>query len=265
MIFLGYERDVSIIETQIRRQARLILSFRSLFDPLRVRPAKRPIHFLHISKTGGTALTAALQPFTNSGAYHIVIHDHDTRLRDVPPGQGFIFFLRDPVSRFVSGFNSRLRQGQPRFLNPWSPVEKTAFGRFPSPNRLARALDSKDQEERAAAVRAMHGIRHLPPVCRRWFGCEADFLARLRDVFFIGFQETLAEDFTRLKAKLGLPADLSLPTDEVAAHRTPDHFDKKLEPQAVENLQRWYERDIQFFQLCRQLVAENKIGQTPSV
>ena len=85
-------------------------------------------------------------------------------------------------------------------------------------------------------------------------------MARLPDIFFIGFQETLATDFEKLKTKLGLPAGISLPTDEVAAHKTPENFDRKLEPQAVENLQRWYRDDIRFYQLCQKLVAENKIG-----
>jgi hypothetical protein len=215
---------------------------------------------LHIRKTGGTAVTTALQPFMESGPYRLIIHGHDTQLKDVPLGQRVFFFLRDPVSRFVSGFNSRLRQGRPRFFNAWSPAEKTIFEQFPSPNRLALALSSEIPEERAAAGNAMREIRHLPPVCRRWFGTQAAFLARLPDVFFIGFQETLAADFTRLKAKLKVPPEISLPTDDVAAHKTPDHFDKKLEPQAVENLRRWYADDLRFYELCQQLVAENKVG-----
>ncbi len=45
-------------------------------------------------------------------------------LRNITEGEGIIFFLRDPTSRFVSGFYSRQRQGQPRYYSPWSSDEK---------------------------------------------------------------------------------------------------------------------------------------------
>ena len=57
---------------------------------------------------------------------------------------------------------------------------------------LALALSSENAEERAAAESAMRGIRHVREHFAQWFGSEQDFLARLPDVFFIGFQETLA-------------------------------------------------------------------------
>jgi hypothetical protein len=160
----------------------------------------------------------------------------------------------------VSGFNSRLRQGQPRYFKPWTPAEKTAFERFTTPNQLALALTSQDMVERTAAENAMHSITHVRGICARWFGSESYFLSRLPDIFFIGFQETLTQDFENLKSKLELPASLQLPTGEVAAHKTPASFDKNLEPAAVENLTNWYRDDIRFYQLCQKLVAEKAIG-----
>ena len=55
-----------------------------------------------------------------------------------------MFFVRDPISRFVSGFNSRLRKGLPKMYFPWAPGEKLAFSRFATPNQLALALSSSD-------------------------------------------------------------------------------------------------------------------------
>lgn len=204
-------------------------------------------------------MKAALQPHTQDGQFFIFLHKHETFLQDLLPGERAVFFLRDPVTRFVSGFNSRLRQGRPRYSVPWTPTEKTIFERFATPNALALALSSENAEERAAAESAMRGIRHVREHFAQWFGSEMDFLARLPDVFFIGFQETLAQDFEKLKTKLGLPAEILLPTGEVAAHKTPENFDRKLSPLAVENLQRWYRDDIRFYQLCQRLVAENKL------
>ena len=209
------------------------------------------LHFLHIGKTGGTAVKAALQPHAEAGRFFIHLHEHETFLKDVPPGERAIFFLRDPITRFVSGFNSRLRQGKPRYSVPWTPAEKIIFWRFATPNALALALSSANAEERAAAENAMRGIRHVREHFAQWFGGEQDFLARRGDIVFIGFQESLTAAFEKLKMKLGLPASVALPTGDVAAHKTPEHFDQKLEPQAVENLKRWYADDIRFYQLSK--------------
>lgn len=181
-------------------------------------------------------------------------------MKDLPQGERVIVFLRDPITRFVSGFNSRLRQGQPRYHVPWKPAEKIIFERFATPNALAVALSSPNPEERTAAENAMRGIQHVRDHYARWFGTEDEFLARAQDIFFIGFQETLANDFEGLKVRLGLPAEIALPSGEFAAHKTPDKFDKKLEPVAVENLTRWYADDIRFYQLAQKLVAEKKVG-----
>lgn len=218
------------------------------------------MHFLHIGKTGGTAVRTALEPYATAGHYTLVLHGHEQRLRQLAPGEGVVFFLRDPVTRFVSGFNSRLRQGLPRYHLPWSPEQKAVFERFPAPNLLALALSSSHAEEKAAAEKAMDCSGHLRKIAGPWFDGEAGLLARLPDIFHIGFQETLAQDFEILKVKLGLPGEIQLPTDEVAAHKTPKNFETRLEPQAVANLTAWYQEDIRFYQFCRQLVADGRIG-----
>ena len=103
---------------------------------------KRVLHFLHVRKTGGTAIKYALKPCLVTSGHYIVLHGHRFTLREVPKGDQAIFCLRNPISRFVSGFYSRLRQGQPRNLVPWTPDEKASFSRFDTPNRLALALSS---------------------------------------------------------------------------------------------------------------------------
>ena len=73
----------------------------------------------------------------------------------------------------------------------------------------------------------------------------------LPEIFYIGFQETLNEDFEHLKQKLGLPAHLRLSDDEVAAHRNPAHLDYHLDDLAVANLRAWYETDQRMLDFCR--------------
>jgi len=104
---------------------------------------------------------------------------------------------------------------------------------------------------RLQAEKAMRTISHLRDSYFRWFGNEEYFISRLADIFFIGFQETLTDDFQQLKSKLGLTDILALPDDDVLAHRAPTNLDRNLEPEAVQNLKRWYARDLDFFNLCK--------------
>lgn len=225
---------------------------KKIFSSLKKRiQRKRVVHFLHIGKTGGSAINHALEPYPETARYIIKRHNHEITLRDVPRGQGVIFFLRDPLSRFASGFNSRLRRGEPKAHIPWSAAEEEAFSRFDTPNRLATALSSDDEELRHGAGAAMQSIEHVRDSFWKWFESEEYFLSRMDDVVFIGFQENLSEDFEIVKSKLGLPQGVSLPTDEVVAHKNPPHMDKALDDRAVENLKRWYAGDIKFYAQCK--------------
>ena len=213
------------------------------------------IHLLHVRKTGGTALWHALEAHARTEACTIVHHPHGTLLRHVPPGDKVIFFLREPITRFVSGFYCRQRQGLPRYNSPWKPGERVAFARFQTPNELARALSSVDRVQRELAWAAMGNIEHLCSTLT-WLEGEAYLRSRLPDVFYIGFQETLSDDFERLKRKLDLPAHLRLSDDAAAAHRNSSHLDYHLDDVAVANLRAWYEADQHVFDFCREQAAE---------
>ena len=71
--------------------------------------------FLHIGKTGGSAVQHALRSLARED---IVLCGHDVSLNDVPRGAKAVASIRHPVDRFVSGFYSRLRQGLPRYNAP---------------------------------------------------------------------------------------------------------------------------------------------------
>ena len=217
---------------------------------------KQFVHFLHIGKTGGTAIKHAMGQNTADCDYVINLHSHRVKLRDVPKGEHVVFFLRDPISRFVSGFYSRQRQGQPRCFYRWSSEEKEAFEEFESPDQLAIAIASKNVEEKKRACFAMESIQHVRDSYWGWFESEAYFKSRLSDVFFIGFQESLLEDFGNLKTKLHLPESVELPKDNVLAHRNPAELNKKLSETAVENLKDWYQKDFDFIDLCKEVIPK---------
>jgi hypothetical protein len=244
------------------------------------------VHLLHIGKTGGTALKHALKEqaaldhqsklLTDGGSRHemgpdhyvlvlpryvVNVQPHRVTLRDIPEGHGAIFFLRDPITRFVSGFYEGQRRGQPRYLTSWTLDEEMTFKHFQTPNQLALALSSADDQERAAASRAMQTIWHLRRAYTFWLESTDYVASRLADLFFIGFQESLDNDFASLKRKLGLHDGVRLPSDDVEAHRTPKHLDLGLHDTAVENLRSWYEEDSRIFNLCRQYAERVNHGR----
>lgn len=227
---------------------------------LRAFQRKQAIHFLHIGKTGGSAIKHVISSYSPRRELAVYLHSHGVRLSDVPNGEKVIFFLRDPATRFVSGFYSRQRQGQPRYYSPWSRNEAIAFSRFKTPDQLARDLYSGDTESRRLSRFAMENIEHVRDSYWKWFIDEEYFNSRRRDIFFVGFQETLPEDFAVLKTLLGLPDNAFLPEDDVLAHRNPKTLDTSLGPQALASLRKWYEKDYNFIALCRTICADQREG-----
>jgi hypothetical protein len=97
----------------------------------------------------------------------------------------------------------------------------------------------------------MRGIEHVRNSFYDWIGSDEYLQQRRLDVMFIGFQETLDSDFERLKTMLGLPAYLSLPTDEIKAHRNPENLDRALSMRGLFALRRWYRNDIRLWERLR--------------
>lgn len=211
---------------------------------------RETLHFLHVSKTGGTAIKQALQDAERTDTCRIVLHPHHVRLIDLPRGERVFFFLRDPVERFVSGFYSRLRKGRPRYHNPWTSLEEKAFRRFQTPRALGSAISSSDHETRWAALHAMGNIGHVRVGYRYWLGEKEYFLDRLDDVCLVGRQERLDVDFERLRDIVGLPPSVELPGDSLGTHTTPPEYDSELGTDARRNLRNWYEADYQLLELC---------------
>jgi hypothetical protein len=219
------------------------------------KPDPRRVHFLHIGKTGGTAIRESLRHLDTSQDCKLVFHSHGTSIADVPSGEKVVFFLRDPISRFISGFYSRKRKGKPRHHAEWSKVERRVFEAFETPNELAIALLDSESSNRSVALEAMNHIRHLWHY-NEWLVSTAYLESRSNDIMFVGFQESLDRDFEKLKAILNLDDEILLPTDQVGAHKSPPGLDKSLDDKARLNLKKWYEEDYEFFSYCKSLNFE---------
>ncbi len=224
---------------------------------LRKMQGKQFVHVLHIGKTGGSSLKYVLRHYSASSHYEICLHSHRVKLSDIPKGESVILILRDPLSRFVSGFYSRQRLGQPKYFVPWSLDEKIAFEHFNTPNELATALSSLDAQEKRKAQMAMKSIKHVKSSYWNWFESEEYFKSRLSDIFFIAFQESLTEDFEILKSRLGLPQSAELPRDEAQAHKNPTNLNRTLDDTSIANLRNWYKDEFEFINLCQEIILKH--------
>lgn len=192
-------------------------------------------------RRGGTALKTAFinSEVTSTAKGDIVLQRHGVTLADVPCGDVAVILVRDPVTRFISAFNARLRRGRPRYNSSWSKRELLAFSRYRSATRLADAL----HRGKLSATWAMTSIKHVKDHQTRWFG-SVDPIQRISEgKLFVGRQEHLDADVARLSEFLALPSPLVLPRDPVAANRSTETRSAPLSPHGVEAIRNWYRDD----------------------
>jgi hypothetical protein len=215
---------------------------------------KQVIHFIHIGKTGGTSIKNAF-----NGKYVFIckkcvicLHNHNTTLHNIPKGEKVFFVVRDPLSRFVSGFYSRWRMGKPRLYVPWREGEQKAFNEFDTPNQLGEALSNKNIEQRNKAIEAMQSIGHVRTSYWNWFKDDKYLKERVDDIAFVLKQENLNEDFEAFKKKFLIPDNIRIPKNEVKSHKNPSHLDKDLSDTAKGNLKKWYLSDYRFISILKE-------------
>ena len=196
-----------------REQTRSLKRLRALAT------GRKNVHLLHIRKSGGTALKHVLNQHDMTEGFAIHTYPHRTGLMDLPRNHAVMFVIRDPLKRFVSGFQSRLRKGATANHVPWSPGEEQAFTTFPDPESLALALDP-NHELHQQALAAMKSIGHQRSSLGDWLGTVDLLKQRESDILYIGRTESLDDQFPALAAMLGLPADAGLPRDPELAHRS---------------------------------------------
>ncbi len=181
--------------------------------------------------------------------YRVLFRKHAVRLDAVPDADYFFFCVRDPIARYLSGFLSRQREGQPRYNIPWNEDEATAFAQFESPDALAISLTAGGSEQQQAED-AMCAIRHVRTSYWDWFRDPDYFKSRAHRVLWVGHQESL--DLGPLAQTFGVES-LQLPTDPVKANRSPQQK-PDLSDLAQANLRDWYAKDYEFLDLCQELL-----------
>ena len=217
------------------------------------------IVFIHIGKNAGTQIKYLSRQINEiQDDRRITWYGHRLTLRDIPEDIPFFFSVRDPVSRFKSGFYSRKRKGQPRTYNEWIAAENEAFSRFEHANDLAEALYSKTQDGEHAMF-AMNNIGHVREHQIHWFEAAGIFLENKRPVWIIR-HEHFERDFRAFLKNANLPVDyekLQTADDDNRAHAFNYSGTPELTPLARKNLLAWYSRDVEFYNACENWVEKS--------
>ncbi|MGR3762457.1 hypothetical protein ACUXV3_20340 (plasmid) [Roseobacteraceae bacterium NS-SX3] len=223
---------------------------------------KSSVALLHVGKTGGTSLRLMIKDLRADGfelplakLRHKV--SASEALEEQPDLQlGFIF--REPTARFVSGFDSRLRNGRPTHNSLWTPAEAIAFSWFPTANSLAEALYSGDERLQSAAHFAMGSIRHLARGYAFYFQ-SPEYFRSLQDRIYCMCE---LDEFNTRAPEFFTP--FGVPEEAVRKRLKQSHSSpgkpEKLSPLAQENLRRFWDMEYQLYDCFREACAERRQG-----
>jgi hypothetical protein len=141
-----------------------------------------------------------------AGRVVMVRRTHQTGLRDLPANARYFFSIRDPISRFVSGFYSRKVQNRPSRFAAWTQGEELTFGLYDHAAQLAEDLFERGVAGRRA-LEAMCSLGHAPSQIS-WFNEGGCFLTYRPPVWIIRqehFDTDLAEFLRRAKLSIEVP------------------------------------------------------------
>lgn len=158
---------------------------------------------LHIGKTGGSEISRRLR-FAHTDRVMFLTHDFaQVAFKDgrchLGRNRQFIFFVRDPVRRFVSGWIERYRMGRPDYFEAYSTLEASSFERFKTPDQLGCALSSSNQSVAREARNAMRAHRHVAGLSH-YLGNLSNVMSCFGRIFFVGRTEHLDQDYLQLLA-----------------------------------------------------------------
>lgn len=216
------------------------------------------IVLIHIGKTGGSYIKQKLtyNYKKNIKQYHCGSKKYLTE------NEQYIMWIRNPISRFVSAFNyvntlinikrSNLTTEQKQNVNikkilkvkevtnSYNPKYKKFINFFGSANKLAEALFNPNLEiaKMVKIIMTTGAFNHLK--CGiGWYLYNGDFIKEHNDkIYFVGKQETLDEDFSKLCQKLSI--DIITNNTKINENIIANSEDKYLSELAIKNIIEWY-------------------------
>lgn len=210
---------------------------------------------LHIGKTGGSNLKSILRHNAERLPGTLEVCGHAATLKNTRAEFGadrrLAFVVREPTARFVSAFNSRMRQGRPTYNGLWRPEEAAAFLWFETPNDLAEGLGSTSERVKSAALFAMESITHLKKNYQHYLG---GLTALKREDARIEMCIDLADldaNMDRVLARLGIEG-AEIPS-ETRRHATPPSLSTGLSPEGEAALRDYWAEEYHIYDYCRSI------------
>lgn len=206
------------------------------------------IAFLHIGKNAGTQVMNIAHKLKEYGV-NIRKFGHAVKLSHLPYDVRYFFSIRKPESRFISGFYSRKRKGQPRIYSEWSKHEALAFSLFEDANDVAENLFSEGVIGVQARM-AIKSISHTGMQQFDWFQ-RCAFIDQQPPLTIIR-QENFVFDMQRLLNLLNINVDVTtmITNDKISAHMNDYNGTPPLSEIALKNLRKWYIQDYYFYEMC---------------
>lgn len=212
---------------------------------------KKIMHILHIDKCGGTFVMDFFESVDSPVDYKLILNPHDVFLTDVKANEVAMVTLRNPVTRFISGFNCRKRMGKPLDLIPYTVSEEKVFKVFQTADALACALSSDDPHLQALARFGMVNVNHINWCQAKWFPSKwIDLREKSPCLMKICIQESLNSDLIDFCAAFGID---SRAIEEKPRLRESSEPNSALSAVAEENIRRWYSEDYELFHRLRSI------------
>lgn len=216
------------------------------------------ICFLHIGKTGGTYIKSILKKQAGQDN-RLFVGEHIDTLSSTKSTYGadrkLAFTFRNPKLRFVSGFNSRLRQGRPTYNVNWSEGEAIAFSYFATPNHLAEALYAKDERQKSAARYAISQVLHLKTGYTHYLTSPdlMDQEMAAGNILLCCETSKIDNNIGKIFRALGLE-DVEIRDGN--RNTAPDSASQIMSPLAVENIEEYWKDEFEIYQHCLKCAGE---------
>lgn len=216
-----------------------------------------PTCMLHIGKTGGSFMRSILRHNEDRWTKPLHLLGHGATLKGTAKRFGadrkLAFVVRDPVSRFLSAFYSRQRQGRPTYQSQWSAEEAAAFLWFETAEDLAFALASKSPREKSAALFAFEAIQHLKADLRFYLGSAEAVLAERENIIMCVDLPHMDAHLSAILEKLGVP-NYDMPP-EPKRHIAPDPI-PELSAQAEKALRTHWSEEFELYDVTCSIAAQ---------
>jgi hypothetical protein len=220
---------------------------------------RKKINFLHISKNAGTQMEKLAQQINAEGRYEVVRQPHYRKLINIPEDEDYFFAIRSPETRFVSGFYSRKRKGQPRIVSEWTAYEREAFADFEHANDLAEALFEPGHIG-LRALCAIMSIQHCAEDQVSWF-LYRGYALRIRIPLMILRQEHFEADAKFLFQLLGMESAPVFDQSFIGSHANDYTGVPPLSAKSLVNLRRWYAQDFELYAKLNHWLAHQFPGK----